>query len=53
MFSIAMHTEFFMFFTTWIGQPLDTSAHALLGGEKKILVYSMYVCMYVLYLLQT
>ena len=44
MFSIAMHTEFFMFFTTWIGQPLDTSAHALLGGEKK---YSSIVCMYV------
>lgn len=39
MFSIAMHTEFFMFFTTQIGQPLDTSVHALLGGGNIGLLY--------------
>jgi len=61
MFSTAMHTEFSMFFTTLIGQPLDASVHVLLGekkilvyyhvllGEKKILVY--YMCVF--YLLQT
>jgi hypothetical protein len=39
MFSIAMHTEFFMFFTTQIGQPPDTSVHALLGGGDTGLLY--------------
>jgi hypothetical protein len=48
MISIALHTEFFMFFTTQIGQPLDTSVHVLLGQGKRILVYYTYV----FYLLQ-
>lgn len=46
MFSIAMHTEFFMFFTTQIGQPLDTSVHALLGGGEYWSIIYMYSTCY-------
>lgn len=39
MFSVAMHTEFFMFFTTQIVQPLDISVHVLLGGKNTVVLY--------------